>query len=485
MFQLAFPQAPTTAQGWNAHSITWNSQPNLDEGPENAPITQAAPGIDQPVSFEVTDTMQKWINGTVNQAGFVIKAWVEADSDESPYVMPAETFYNRSDSQKGPRLTVVWSGDMQQTDLKNYKLEDTTADVTPSILKTATGTGRTATGVITHGLTREEAKVIYSLNGEDEKEAEGQSTVLYPDFDEAGLENELERFKNSSWQSEGYDIGNLELDTKYRFSVSVEWDGENEEGEEVHEEYTLPEEKCDEFLFYEVKMDDLVQRIARHYGTNANQIAKDNKLYGNQLTEAGTILFIRNPATEEPYTYEEMTELEKTLLDGLLLGRNPECLVGLEPVNINTGDFYMEQTDAELAELSGTFSIDRSYNSILTRRSEFGHGWSSSLGEHLTLLPDGRILYKRADGAYNTLVQDGDVYRGENGRDLVLEPMDSLDIETATRSDAKRAEETEDEADAYALMEEDEAEDTRDASPSDAEPMDDPEDGDGTGGSVK
>ena len=102
--------------------------------------------------------------------------------------------------------------------------------------------------------------------------------------------------------------------TKYRFSVSVEWDGENEEGEEVHEEYTLPEEKCDEFLFYEVKMDDLVQRIARHYGTNANRIAKDNKLYGNQLTEAGTILFIRNPATEEPYTYEEMTELEKTLL---------------------------------------------------------------------------------------------------------------------------------------------------------------------------
>ena len=481
VFQLAFPQAPTTAQGWNAHSITWNSQPDLDEGPENAPITQAAPGIDQPVSFEVTDTMQKWINGTVNQAGFVIKAWVEADSDESPYVMPAETFYNRSDSQKGPRLTVVWSGDMQQTDLKNYKLEDTTADVTPSILKTATGTGRTATGVITHGLTREEAKVIYSLNGEDEKEAEGQSTVLYPDFDEAGLENEMERFKNSSWQSEGYDIGNLELDTKYRFSVSVEWDGENEEGEEVHEEYTLPEEKCDEFLFYEVKMDDLVQRIARHYGTNANQIAKDNKLYGNQLTEAGTILFIRNPATEEPYTYEEMTELEKTLLDGLLLGRNPECLVGLEPVNINTGDFYMEQTDAELAELSGTFSIDRSYNSLLTRRSEFGHGWSSSLGEHLTLLPDGRILYKRADGAYNTLVQDGDVYRGENGRDLVLEPMDSLDIETATRSDARRAEETEDEAEAYALTKEDEAEDIRDASPSDAEPMDDPEDGDETG----
>lgn len=169
---------------------------------------------------------------------------------------------------------------------------------------------------------------------------------------------------------------------------------------------------------------------------NPNELARDNHLYQNQLTEAGTYLFVRNPGTAEPYTPEPYTEMELYLLLGLLLGKPTECFFGLEPVNINTGNFYMGQEDMQMEDLGGTFGINRSYNALIPEgRSEFGRGWSSNLGEKLTLLGDGRILFKREDGAYVPFLKDGDIYRAENGRDLILEPMDSLDIDYGTRDD--------------------------------------------------
>lgn len=40
----------------------------------------------------------------------------------------------------------------------------------------------------------------------------------------------------------------------------------------------------------------------------------------------------------------------------------------MEPVNINTGNFYMNQPDAELPELNGDFGVSRSYNSLIPDR---------------------------------------------------------------------------------------------------------------------
>ena len=438
VFQLAYP---TTA--WNAHSVTWNHAPALDEQPEGAP----APGPDQFIEFNITQRLNEWIQGTKLQAGFAVKAMIEAGPDHRPEdIMRAERFYNQNHESMGPRIEVHWTGEAIETDMASYPLADTTTEVKPSIIETGIK-GRTATGVIAHGKTTADAEVVYTLIDESEDEVDSGKDTAHgsldrPDFDEAGLEHDQVFLKQSNWQSAGYPSDSLELDTIYHFSVTATAPPEEEEGEEGgdggdEEPETFGPKDTDTFLFYEVQLNDIVQRIAQHYGVNPNVIGRDNSLYRGQLTEAGTVLFIREPQTSDPYTPKPMSTLEQDILNGLLLGANPECLIDLEPVNINTGNFYMNQSDAEIPELNGDFGVSRSYNSLIPdRRSEFGMGWSSPLGERLTILGDGRILYKREDGAFITLKKDGDVYKGENGRDLVLETLDSLDVDMATRSNA-------------------------------------------------
>lgn len=51
-----------------------------------------------------------------------------------------------------------------------------------------------------------------------------------------------------------------------------------------------------------------------------------------------------------------LSEYYKAIIDGLLLGRAENCEFGYEPVNLNTGNFYMEQTDATIADIGGDFA---------------------------------------------------------------------------------------------------------------------------------
>lgn len=39
-------------------------------------------------------------------------------------------------------------------------------------------------------------------------------------------------------------------------------------------------------------------------------------------------------------------------IDGALMGRGLHCEFGFEPVNLNTGNFYMDQSDATMNELN-------------------------------------------------------------------------------------------------------------------------------------
>lgn len=77
-------------------------------------------------------------------------------------------------------------------------------------------------------------------------------------------------------------------------------------------------------------------------------------------------IFIRNPKTNVPYNPPALTDTDKMKIDGALMGRGLHCEFGFEPVNLNTGNFFMEQKDAKLQELDGEFSILRSYNSKAT-----------------------------------------------------------------------------------------------------------------------
>ena len=78
------------------------------------------------------------------------------------------------------------------------------------------------------------------------------------------------------------------------------------------------------------------------------------------MVVANNTIFIRNPQTNGPYSPAPLTDQDKMRIDGALMGRGLHCEFGFEPVNLNTGNFYMDQSDATMNELNGEFSITRS-----------------------------------------------------------------------------------------------------------------------------
>ncbi len=434
---------------WDANQLTWNKIQNL-----NPPIVGNSQVISEPnqkLEYDITDLMNCWMALESAQVGLALRADVEYhDKTDEALLMPAEAFYNIDDPINGPTIVINWGGSAELEGLENFPVADSTARITPSVEATDVG-GRDTHAVALHGLTQAEADISWQLqegmegdNGEIEftdvegmdGSCVGSAEYEYVDTTFDGLFPEvLEEAKTSNWQEEDPFRPDEEImtDTIYRFHV--EFSGQpvtDENGEPVDGgEETEKELDTDSFLIYPVKKDDLAKRIARHYGVDPNELGRDNHLYQNQLTVEGTYLFIRNPETDEPYTAEELTVDEQMLLDALHLGMDPYCMLQLEPINMNTGNFYMNQTDAALEDLGGSFAIERSYNSrIPNHRSEFGMGWNSPWGEHLTVLSDGRILYTEGDGAWIpfTAGEDGQ-YAGPDGYDLTLETVDSIDLE--------------------------------------------------------
>lgn len=113
---------------------------------------QALPEENQTLSFDFTEVMNAWIAKTEPQGGFMLKAQVEAGETTDPaYRMAAETFANTYNSAQGPKITVVWEGNLEE---EAMDLEKTTIDVTPSIVSTEIG-GYSVSGVLTNGKTQE------------------------------------------------------------------------------------------------------------------------------------------------------------------------------------------------------------------------------------------------------------------------------------------------------------------------------------------
>ena len=88
-------------------------------------------------------------------------------------------------------------------------------------------------------------------------------------------------------------------------------------------------------------------------------------------------------------------------LDESLLGPHRFCSLGFEPVNFNTGNFFLQTADFSLPDLgTSALEIVRTYN---TQSSEndgpFGAKWATEYSQHLRLFNDGSVGYRRADGS--------------------------------------------------------------------------------------
>ena len=136
---------------------------------------------------------------------------------------------------------------------------------------------------------------------------------------------------------------------------------------------------------------------------------RDNRVQDTLLVENNT-LFIRNPNqnAENPYNPEPLTDMQKKEIDGALRGRHLHCEYGYEPVNLNTGNFYMAKTDATIPEINSNFSINRTYNSTGEGyNSMFGRNWDFEYAESLSKLEDGTITYFKGDGKTYYFKPDG------------------------------------------------------------------------------
>ena len=373
---------------WTPGRLSWNSQLSLGrEFVDSKPSVSRGQGI----TYDVTDAVSGWIGGETPNYGFVMKAETEKSGGSDAGKMQCEVFYNRGSASYGPKLVVSWTGAL--VDLANLDINDLTVDVEPILADSIYG-GSTTLSVLADGLSQAESEVTYTLvEGGSGKTVPAASALLYPDSDLYRAEYPLAREnkkKRANWQG---DTGELQTDVIYHVEATAK-------GKDLLT--GAPAESdvktSDTFLIYEEKLIDVLPRIADHYGVDINTILKDNDM-PDMLCVQGERIFIRNPQTAEPYSNLEIDYNLQALIDGLLRGRALNCMYGFEPVNLNTGSFYMTQEDASLTDIGGTFPLERNYSSVGAYYGNmFGAGWASPYSENLSFLGDGRVLYFAADG---------------------------------------------------------------------------------------
>ncbi len=372
-------------------NITWNTQPqeHIYLGVQNA-----AGAKNVYIDYDISEAVNNWLNGVWEYQSLVIKGLNEGSTLEAAEICEVINNFERT---MPPKLVIEWE-EAGDPFLSDYPLDNTTIQLHPLVENSLNGV-QMFDGLFVSGLATAKANVTYKLYkdgttlvGSDTTTAEKE--CIYPDstvFAEYFPEAHPQVGSYSNWQS-NIMLG-FQLDTIYQVkaTASKTVDGKEQTGAEA---------VSDSFLLYLVKDYDTLPKIAQHYGVSLDTLMKDNKVQ-DTLVVAGNVLFIRNPKTAEPYNTAELSDDDKRKIDGALIGRGLHCEFGFEPINLNTGNFYMGQNDATIADFGGEFTIGRTYNSFSADvNSVFGRGWSFAYDQYLLKRADGTLVYKRADGSY-------------------------------------------------------------------------------------
>ena len=384
---------------WSWNSLTWDSQVGYNHTYLN--YVNAAPSRKGWLAFDITEYVNNRVQGLVPNNGLVLKALDESSQ--------CEVYYNKTSSY-GPSITVEWEEvDPDDPFLKAYDLKDLLINLRPVTEKSVDGKLK-LDGVFADGLATAHAQVVYQLTGGEVYTTEAAGQYLYPDssaFEEQFPEGTKYKSLDSNWQTGLY--ADFAFDTLYQIQAAAAKDGE-----------TSGLKESDSFLVYQVKQYDTLPKIAAYYGVPLDMILKDNRVQDVLVGKSNT-LFIRSPRTNVPYT-SALDDADKAAIDRALMGRGLHCEFGFEPVNLNTGNFYLETQDASIGDLGGDFAIERSYNSLgAGDNSAFGKGWSFNYEESLSLEEPGVYCYRRSDGSslLFTAGEDG-VYRAPAGYGYTL-----------------------------------------------------------------
>ncbi len=388
--------------------ITWDNSVGIDRytAGEDA-MKPAGEGWHR---FDIRDSVSGWMNSIYASHGLVL---ISSDETRPGAVFATE---NYPDPAYTPAVTVEWelTGDVPM----DYGLSDTTINLRPMTLTTTDGKMQ-CYGVFADGLAKPYSMLQYGLSDE----SRGYGGLLprignqkkFPDssfFQSIFPEGTL-RYQDvkSNWQTPR-PFTDFEYDRLYSFHAQAGY--REKAGDRV---------KSDEFIIYRVSKYDTMRKIAEYYGVPLETILFDNKAADMLLVENNT-LFIRNPRRNQdtPYQPAELSDGEKAELDSALLGRALHCEFGFEPVNLNTGNFYLAQEDFSYSDSFGTFALQRSYNSKNPGRAgSFGRGFTSLFDESISAGEDGTLTYNREDGSSLTFIPEGnDNYKAPEGYQMKL-----------------------------------------------------------------
>ncbi|MBF0776947.1 hypothetical protein BVE84_09565, partial [Streptococcus azizii] len=408
-------------EDFDVNSITWNSSVGIGReiAGENALSVKATPAenYEKMHHFDIRETVNGWVQGLFPNYGLVVAATDEGADGGAFYTTDA-TADNAGQlgftPEKAPSLTIRWSVP-DPVDM-NYALGDTTIALRTMVKTDKTGKLQFQ-GVFADGLTTPGATVSYRLS-DVAKNYRGDSpasySYKYPDTSPfiSAFEKGTTQYKDklSNWQTL-VPFTDPTLNTLYTIDADSRKDGQSS-----------GEKKSDSFLVYKVTQYDTLPKIASYYGVPLNQIAYDNRIQDMLLVKNNT-LFIRNPRQNatKPYNPPALSEKTKADVDMLLMGRGLHCEFGFEPINLNTGNFYLDRADVSIPDLGGNFEVVRAYNSkAASMNSLFGRGWSFAFNEQLSSDEEGNLYYTRSDGSILTFTKEGDSYKAPAGYDLSL-----------------------------------------------------------------
>ena len=362
-------------QSWSSSGLTWNSQAGLSHTFIQFKPSNTGAGW---LRYDIRETVNNWVQGIGTNHGFVLKA-------ETEMTMQAEVFHNRNGANP-PSLTINWS--VPDPVDENIPLGDLSIVLRPITEKDVNGK-LLFDAIFADGLVTPDATVNYWLQPDNDSGSTlASSSYKFPDstaFQSIFPNGTKYKDKLSNWQTKLF--GNLTLDKAYRISATATKGGSSS-----------GQKDSQKFLIYKIKQRDTFPQIANYYGVPLNDIMRDNRVQDTLVIDNNTI-FIRNPNTEIPYNPPPLTDDQKRAIDSALMGRGLHCEYGFEPINLNTGNFYMQQIDATIPDLNGDFNIERTYNSKgEAYNSQFGRRWSFEYSEYLYQKEDGTVGYAKGDG---------------------------------------------------------------------------------------
>jgi len=387
-------------------------------------------------SFDIMASVTHWLEGgPSSQHGLMVKA--QDDKNKGAAFFTDSSYGGQGGTYNGtqaPNIVIEYSIDNPVP--PGLSVNNIGINLRPINVARRDGTLQFL-GMFADGLTAPTATVNYALN--DSSKGQNGSTrasysYKYPTT--AAINDSLpadaKKYNNhyvSNWQT-GSVFNNFDFNTLYHYSANANLNGT-----------TGPTNNSSTFLVYQIKQYDNFTKIANYYGVDVFKLRAENRAQDGLLIANNTIVVI-NPTRNgnKPYNPAPLSNADKEKIDSILMGRGLHCEFGFEPVNLNTGNFYMNQSDCKINDLNGPFEIARTYNSKgAGNNSLFGRGWSFDYDENLTKLEDGKIVYSKGDGSSMQFTPNSDgTYSSPEGYYLSLSKINKgtdsyvVDDETIT-----------------------------------------------------